>query len=231
MIDRVRRGADGVERTKDDFKIKNVGEFLEKVGLPELQAQAVAARFSVGMGPTRIESTARWVERNIKSSPSRPALGRQRQQRLCNGKSNEAEGDRSGRGCPVCSTRSGSAGRDRGAARLLGAEASLANGGGRRILAAPARQILASPLWIEGGDPAIVARGGETGTRGARIAASCARMDGVSLRPAPSERPLARGGRHFFPRAAGGLSGKGRRAFRGFSAVAASAGGLRDALA
>jgi general secretion pathway protein K len=59
MIDRVRRGADGIVQTKDDFKIKNVGEFLEKVGLPELQAQAVAARFSVGMGPTRIESTAR----------------------------------------------------------------------------------------------------------------------------------------------------------------------------
>jgi type II secretory pathway component PulK len=59
MIDRVRRGADGIPQTKDDFKIKNVGEFLEKVGLPELQAQAVAARFSVGMGPTRIESTAR----------------------------------------------------------------------------------------------------------------------------------------------------------------------------
>jgi hypothetical protein len=59
MIDRVRRGADDIAQTKDDFKIKNVGEFLEKVGLPELQAQAVAARFSVGMGPTRIESTAR----------------------------------------------------------------------------------------------------------------------------------------------------------------------------
>jgi type II secretory pathway component PulK len=59
MIDRVRRGPDGLVQTKDDFKIKNVGEFLGKVGLPELQAQAVAARFSVGMGPTRIESTAR----------------------------------------------------------------------------------------------------------------------------------------------------------------------------
>jgi type II secretory pathway component PulK len=59
MIDRVRRGPDGIAQTKDDFKIRNVGEFLEKVGLPELQAQTVAARFSAGMGPTRIQSTAK----------------------------------------------------------------------------------------------------------------------------------------------------------------------------
>lgn len=58
QVDLVRRGADKERQTKDDLKIKNPTEFLRKVGLSELQIQAVQARFGAGVEPTRIESRA-----------------------------------------------------------------------------------------------------------------------------------------------------------------------------
>jgi type II secretory pathway component PulK len=59
QIDQVRRGADREAQTKDDFKIKNVAEFLRKVGLSQVQIQALQARFGAGVGPMRISSRAK----------------------------------------------------------------------------------------------------------------------------------------------------------------------------
>jgi hypothetical protein len=79
-----------------------------------------------------------------------------------------------------------------GAARLLGADATLANGGGRRILAAPARQILASPLWIEGADPVLVAEAAKLELEVRGLLPRAQGMAGVSLRLLPqNERSLA----------------------------------------
>jgi hypothetical protein len=79
-----------------------------------------------------------------------------------------------------------------GVARLLGSDTSLANGGGRRILAAPARQILASPLWIEGADPALVTEAAKLELEVRGLLPRAQGMEGVSLRLFPSdERSLA----------------------------------------
>jgi hypothetical protein len=79
-----------------------------------------------------------------------------------------------------------------GAARLLGSDAALANGGGRRILAAPARQILASPLWIEGADPALVAEAAKLELEVRGLLPRAQGMAGVSLRLLPqNDRSLA----------------------------------------
>jgi hypothetical protein len=77
-----------------------------------------------------------------------------------------------------------------GAARLLGADAALANGGGRRILAAPARQILASPLWIEGADPALVTEAAKLELEVRGLLPRAQGMDGVSLRLLPQDDRL-----------------------------------------
>lgn len=58
QIDEVRLGADHLPQTRDDLKIKNVGKFLESMGLPTAQRTAALARFSAGTGPTRVESKA-----------------------------------------------------------------------------------------------------------------------------------------------------------------------------
>ncbi len=58
QIDLARLGADRLPRTKDDLKIKNVGQFLERMSIADPQRQVMSARFSAGMGPMRIESKA-----------------------------------------------------------------------------------------------------------------------------------------------------------------------------
>jgi hypothetical protein len=79
-----------------------------------------------------------------------------------------------------------------GSAALLGADASLANGGGRRILAAPARQILASPLWIEGSDKEIVTEAAKLELEVRGLLPRAQGMGGVSLRLLPQDdRSLA----------------------------------------
>ncbi len=55
----VRRGADHEEHTRDDYKIKNVTEFLRRVGLADPQIQALQSKYGAGLGPSRIESRAR----------------------------------------------------------------------------------------------------------------------------------------------------------------------------
>jgi type II secretory pathway component PulK len=57
-VDQVRKGADRIAQTKDDYIIKSVPDFLQKVGLSQAQSQVMEANFSVNEGPTRIESTA-----------------------------------------------------------------------------------------------------------------------------------------------------------------------------
>lgn len=59
QIDEVRRGADREAQTKDDYKIKNVAAFLQKVGLPAQQIEAAQSKFSAGAGPVRIISRAK----------------------------------------------------------------------------------------------------------------------------------------------------------------------------
>ena len=59
QVDMVRRGADHEMQTKDDYKIKNLSEFLRRVGLSDLQLQSVQSRLGSGLSPTRIESRAR----------------------------------------------------------------------------------------------------------------------------------------------------------------------------
>jgi type II secretory pathway component PulK len=56
QVDAIRRGADKEPQTRDDFKIKNVAEFLRRVGLSEIQLEAVQGRFSTGSGPMRVDS-------------------------------------------------------------------------------------------------------------------------------------------------------------------------------
>jgi type II secretory pathway component PulK len=58
QVDLVRRGVDKEPQTRDDLKIKNATEFLRKIGLPELQLEAVQSKFNAGAGPMRIESRA-----------------------------------------------------------------------------------------------------------------------------------------------------------------------------
>ncbi len=58
MIDDLRRGPDKEPQTQDDFKIKNVSEFLKRVGISELQIQAIQSKFGAGLGPSRISSRA-----------------------------------------------------------------------------------------------------------------------------------------------------------------------------
>ncbi|HVE16629.1 MAG TPA: hypothetical protein VNB29_07820 [Chthoniobacterales bacterium] len=60
QVDEVRRGADREAKTKDDYKIKNVAEFLQKVGLSGPQIQVLQGKFGAGLGPVRIVSRA-WV--------------------------------------------------------------------------------------------------------------------------------------------------------------------------
>lgn len=58
QVDAVRRGADKIAQTRDDLKIKNVTEFLRKIGVSEVQMQDIQGRFSTGSGPVRIDSRA-----------------------------------------------------------------------------------------------------------------------------------------------------------------------------
>lgn len=57
-IDQIRKGADRIAQTQDDYIIKSVPDFLQKVGLSQVQSQVVMANFTVNEGPTRVESTA-----------------------------------------------------------------------------------------------------------------------------------------------------------------------------
>jgi type II secretory pathway component PulK len=61
QVDLIRRGPDKEAHTRDDLKIKSISEFLQKIGLSELQIQAVQARFSAGTGPMRIDSRAQFA--------------------------------------------------------------------------------------------------------------------------------------------------------------------------
>jgi general secretion pathway protein K len=58
QIDEARTGADHLPQTRDDLKIKNIGQFLESMGLPPAQRTLALTKFAVGLGPTRIESKA-----------------------------------------------------------------------------------------------------------------------------------------------------------------------------
>ncbi len=58
QIDEARRGADHLPQTRDDYKIRNVGQFLASMGLSEAQRTLAASKFSAGAGPTRVESRA-----------------------------------------------------------------------------------------------------------------------------------------------------------------------------
>lgn len=58
QIDEARRGADHLPQTRDDLKIKNVGKFLDAMGLPPAQRNLALTKFTAGTGPTRIESKA-----------------------------------------------------------------------------------------------------------------------------------------------------------------------------
>jgi len=58
QIDLARLGPDRLPQTRDDVKIKSVGDFLGKIGLPDMVRDAMASKFSAGRGPTRIESKA-----------------------------------------------------------------------------------------------------------------------------------------------------------------------------
>ncbi|MGH8048376.1 MAG: hypothetical protein ACREKL_14125, partial [Chthoniobacterales bacterium] len=58
QVDLIRRGADKQPQTHDDLKIKNTTEFLRKIGLPDIQLEALQGKFSAGSGPVRIDSKA-----------------------------------------------------------------------------------------------------------------------------------------------------------------------------
>ncbi len=64
--------------------------------------------------------------------------------------------------------------------------------GSRRTLAVPARQVLASPLWIEGADPALAPEAAKLELEVRGLLSRTAGMQGVSLRLLPEEnRTLA----------------------------------------
>jgi type II secretory pathway component PulK len=58
QIEEARRGVDRLDQTRDDLKIKDVGQFLKSVGLTDTQRQLMQAKFGAGTGPARIESKA-----------------------------------------------------------------------------------------------------------------------------------------------------------------------------
>lgn len=57
-VELARNGPDRLPRTRDDVKIKNVAEFLERIGVSTAQLKLMQTRFGTGAGPTRIESRA-----------------------------------------------------------------------------------------------------------------------------------------------------------------------------
>ncbi|MDD5200375.1 MAG: type II secretion system protein GspK [Terrimicrobiaceae bacterium] len=57
-IDQVRLGPDRLPQTRDDYKIKSVADFLERMGVSELDRKRAQTAFSAGTGPARIESKA-----------------------------------------------------------------------------------------------------------------------------------------------------------------------------
>ena len=59
MVEQVRNGADKLPQTKDDYKIKNMTEFLRRIGVSDDQMQLIQSKFGAGLGPTRINSRAR----------------------------------------------------------------------------------------------------------------------------------------------------------------------------
>jgi general secretion pathway protein K len=59
QVDQVRRGADREQQTKDDYKIKNVSQFLHTLGLSDPQVQVLQAKFGAGLSPVRISSRAK----------------------------------------------------------------------------------------------------------------------------------------------------------------------------
>ncbi|MDD5200376.1 MAG: PilN domain-containing protein [Terrimicrobiaceae bacterium] len=73
-----------------------------------------------------------------------------------------------------------------GAPRRLRAED--AENGSRRTLAVPARQVVASPLWIDGTDPAIVSEAAKLELEVRGLLSRAQGMDGVSLRLLPGEK-------------------------------------------
>ncbi len=58
QVELARNGADRLPHTRDDVKIKNVAEFLQRLGIPQAQSTALQSRFSGAAGPSRIESRA-----------------------------------------------------------------------------------------------------------------------------------------------------------------------------
>ncbi|HEY8900365.1 MAG TPA: hypothetical protein VIM61_08130, partial [Chthoniobacterales bacterium] len=66
--------------------------------------------------------------------------------------------------------------------------AGIPENGARRTLAVPARQVLASPLWIEDGDPALAREAAKLELEVRGLLSRTTGMQGVSLRLLPEDK-------------------------------------------